>query len=114
MPDHPELPWPELEESVASIDATLKDEHSVAIAIAESLDKIGGELNVIRRMAFPPKHAAEPLAAPIPPGTAAQGYLSSRWNRRNGTVYGVTLTGDEHAVKENPRRRKQSRIGPVA
>lgn len=57
-------------------------------AISEALIPIGDELGLLRRAAFPPRPA--PRAAtnwPWAPGTIAQGFLSGRWNRRDGNSY---------------------------
>lgn len=32
----------------------------------------------------------QPTADPLPPGTMTQGFLASRWNRRNGTAAAIT------------------------
>lgn len=56
--------------------------------IAEALISIDDELSLIRRVAFPleprPRLAAD---WPWAPGTQAQGFLSARWNRRDGDSY---------------------------
>jgi hypothetical protein len=80
-----------LGENVGSIDATLKDIADTGNAIAESLQFIDDELVFIRKAAFPTK---PPIVLsgeadwPWSPGTQVQGFLGSRWNRRDGNVYG--------------------------
>ena len=60
--------------------------------IADALIEIADELTQLRERAFPPK---PPIVLsgeadwPWAPGTQVQGFLGSRWNRRDGTVYGT-------------------------
>lgn len=88
---NPELP--SVTESAASIDASLKDILTTGNAIASELE--------LFRDAFPrPRPDVTPLVEgepgwPTAPGTLAQGFLGSRWNRRDGNVYAIPapLTG---------------------
>jgi hypothetical protein len=77
----------ELTPFVASIDATLKDLLSAGIAATEGLTGIDDELSLIRRSAFPPRPRSA-NAWPWTPETTIQGFLSGRWLRRDGNVYG--------------------------
>jgi hypothetical protein len=54
------------------------------------LSGIEDELSFIRQLAFPPKPPVILTGEadwPWAPGTQAQGFLGSRWNRRDGNVY---------------------------
>jgi hypothetical protein len=72
--------YPELTESVASIDRHLKDILSVAIGVDD-------ELSLYRRQRFPQPIPRNTASWPWAPGTLAQGFLGARWNRRDGNVY---------------------------
>lgn len=78
----------ELTPIVASIDATLRDLLSAGIAATEGLTAIDDELSLIRRAAFPPPRPRPTGAWPWTPETTVQGFLSGRWLRRDGNVYG--------------------------
>jgi hypothetical protein len=82
-----------LTESVASIDATLKDLLSASTATADSLQLIDDEIKLVRLAAFPVERGRpRNLAAwPWAPGTLAQGFLGGRWNRRDGDVYATPV-----------------------
>ena len=59
--------------------------------LIDAVLEVADELATIRQRAFPPK---PPIVLtgetgwPWAPGTQAQGFLNSRWNRRDGNVYG--------------------------
>ena len=95
MPDWTPPPLPE---SAASIDATLKDLATIGDATLDAIVSLDDELSLLRRTAFPVKpvivETGEP-GYPWAPGTQAQGFLGSRWNRRDGNVYATPapLTG---------------------
>src|ERR1700733_1235795 len=80
--------------------------------IADALLDIADELALFRD-AFPrTRPATTPLegeeAAPIAPGTLAQGFLGGLWNRRDGTVYGTPATTRGSDIGQET---KPSRIG---
>lgn len=59
--------------------------------LTEAVLDVAGELTLIRERAFPAKPPVVLTGEtdwPWAPGTQAQGFLGSRWNRRDGTVYG--------------------------
>lgn len=59
--------------------------------VVDVLSSIEDELTLIRRSAFPPKPVtllSGETGWPWAPGTQVQGFLGSRWNRRDGTSYG--------------------------
>jgi hypothetical protein len=80
--------------------------------IADALLEIANELELFRD-AFPrPRPDVTPLVEgepgyPFAPGTQAQGFLGSRWNRRDGNVYATPapLTGGNDVAQETQPSR---------
>jgi hypothetical protein len=60
--------------------------------LIDAVLEVADELAALRQRAFPPKprivESGEP-GYPWAPGTQEQGFLGSRWNRRDGNVYGL-------------------------
>lgn len=79
---------PELTEQVRSIDRTLKDLLTTCIEVSEGLVAIDDELSLLRRTAFPQRQPRDATTWPWTPATLTQGFLSGRWLRRDGNVYG--------------------------
>lgn len=110
----PEWTPPPLPESAASIDATLKDLATIGDATLDAIVSLDDELSLLRRTAFPVKpvivETGEP-GYPWAPGTQAQGFLGSRWNRRDGNVYATPapLTGgrDIAQSQSHPSRARR-------
>jgi hypothetical protein len=83
----------------------------LAEPIADALMEVADELALLRD-AFPrPRPATTPLETgepgwPSAPGTLAQGFLGSRWNRRDGNVYATpaTVTRRTRQFPRNPTK----------
>ena len=75
--------------------------------LTEAVLDVADELAQLRQRAFPPK---PPIVLsgeadwPWAPGTQVQGFLGSRWNRRDGTSYGpVAAPTVIHRRRQSPR-----------
>ena len=76
--------------------------------LVEAVLDVADELTQLRERAFPPK---PPIVLsgeadwPWVPGTQVQGFLGSRWNRRDGTVYGTPTPAPTviHRRRRSPR-----------
>jgi hypothetical protein len=84
--------------------------------VADALLEIADELALFRD-AFPrPRPDVTPLVEgepgyPWAPGTQAQGFLGSRWNRRDGNVYATpaTLTGGNDVAQSQSHPSRAGR-----
>jgi hypothetical protein len=76
--------------------------------LVEAVLDVADELTQLRERAFPPK---PPIVLsgeadwPWAPGTQVQGFLGSRWNRRDGDAYGGASVNPSRTprTKQHPR-----------
>lgn len=75
---------------------------NAGLAIADALASIDDELSLLRRAAFPQRAVRAAGSWPWAPGTIAQGFMNSRWNRRDGDVYGGAALRGAHRAPTQP------------
>jgi hypothetical protein len=83
--------------------------------LTDAVLDVADELALLRQRAFPPKPpvilTGEP-GWPSAPGTLAQGFLNSRWNRRDGNVYNPpSTTGGDNPQAQTSRAGRRQRTG---
>ena len=76
--------------------------------LTDAVLDVADELTQLRERAFPPKPfilLSGETGWPWAPGTQVQGFLGSRWNRRDGTVYGTPTPAPTviHRRRRSPR-----------